>query len=60
LHGNGPDSSGYWTDGPDLDFCVFDSEPVDIEGEKIKVPRALIVLRNKLPEGLHVGGIILR
>ena len=56
LHGNGPESTGYWTDGSDVDFCTYDGEVVDIEGEKVKVRRAMVLLRNELPDGLHVGG----
>ena len=56
LHGNGPRSTGHWTNGKDLDFCITDGNFVDIDGEKGKVRRAMVVLRNVLPEGLHIGG----
>ena len=57
LHGNGPKSKGYWTDGRDLDFCEIDpTNMVDLEGNKIKVKRARILLRNELPKDLKVGG----
>ena len=56
LHGNGPQSSGYWTNGSDLDFCIYDGEFVEIDGEKGKVKRAAVLLRNQLPDGLSVGG----
>ena len=56
LHGNGPKSSGDWTDGKDIDFCEINpSDMVDLDG-KIKVRRSRILLRNQLPEGLKVGG----
>lgn len=58
LHGNGPNSSGYWGDGIDIDFCEVD--PVDLVdlGDKVKCRRARILLRNELPEGLKVGGYL--
>jgi len=56
LHGNGPESSGYWTVGKDLDFCLIGNNIVDINGNKIKVEKAMVLLRNSLPEGLSVGG----
>ena len=56
LHGCGPQSSGYYTDGPDIDFCLIEGDVVDIDGKKLKAKRALILLRNELPEGLSVGG----
>jgi len=55
LHGCGPQSSGYYTNGRDIDFCAVE-EVVDIDGEKIKCRRAVVLLRNTLPEGLSVGG----
>ena len=58
LHGNGPTSAGYWGGGADVDFCIFDEEPVDIDGEKIKVRRAMIAMRNAMPDGLSVGGYL--
>jgi hypothetical protein len=55
LHGNGPDSTGFWTSGRDLDFCVVE-DIVKIDVEKIKCRRAMVLLRNKLPANLRVGG----
>ena len=55
LHGNGPKSSGYWTGGKDLDFCAVE-DVVDIDGDKIKCRRAMILLRNSLPDNLSCGG----
>ena len=57
LHGNGPRSSGCWTDGRDLDFCLVGDEAVDL-GDKIKARRAMVLMRNALPEGLSVGGYL--
>jgi len=57
LHGNGPESSGYWTDGKDIDFCLIENI-VDLDGEKIKVKRAMVLLRNSLPDNLSVGGYL--
>jgi len=57
LHGNGPNSKGYWTDGSDIDFCEIDPQDVvDLYGEKIKAKRSRILLRNELPDGLTLEG----
>jgi len=56
LHGNGPASSGFWNRGKDLDFCEIDPAEVVNLGDKIKVRRARVLLRNRLPEGLSVEG----
>ena len=56
LHGNGPTSTGYWTAGLDVDFCVIGGGKVKIDAKKIKVQKAMILLRNKLPDNLKVGG----
>ena len=59
LHGNGPLSKGYWEGGGNIDFCVVDGDMVDIDdAEKVKVRRAMIVLRDTLPGGLSVGGFL--
>jgi hypothetical protein len=58
LHGNGPESTGWWSSGCDLDFCTYEGKFVDIDGEKGKVQKAMILLRNQLPDGLHVGGYL--
>lgn len=56
LHGNGPNSSGYWGDGIDIDFCeVYSVDLVDL-GDKVKCRRARILLRNELPNNLSVSG----
>ena len=57
LHGCGPQSSGFYTSGRDIDFCLVD-DVVDIDGEKLKCRRAMVLLRNALPEGLSVGGYL--
>ena len=56
LHGSAPEAWGYFTDYPSLDFCITDGERVSVGDDKIKVPRAMILLRNALPEGLMVRG----
>ena len=57
LHGNGSESIDcYWTEGEDLDFCEYDPEYIVNLGDKIKVKRARILMRNQLPEGLKFGG----
>ena len=58
LHGNGPESKGYWTNGKDLDFCEIDPTNMVDLGDKIKVKRARILLRNELPKDLKVGGYL--
>lgn len=55
LHGNGPKSEGYYTDGKDVDFCIVSGQFIVI-GNKGKCKKAMIVLRNALPDGLQVGG----
>ena len=55
LHGNGPNSTGFWGDGARIDFCIIE-DIVDIDGEKIKCRRAMILMSNQLPDGLSVGG----
>ena len=56
LHGSAPEAWGYFTDGPTLDFCVTEGERIIIGNNKIKIPRAMILLRNELPDNLSVGG----
>lgn len=61
LHGVGPRSvPGYWTEGEDIDFCMVDpDESVHVSSNRIlKVRRAMVLLRNELPEGLSVGGLL--
>ena len=48
LHGNGPLSKGHWANGRDIDFCAVENV-VDIDGEKIKCEKAMVLLRNELP-----------
>ena len=57
LHGNGPKSDGYWTNGKNVDFCCVE-DIVYIDRKKIKCRKAMILLRDELPEGLHVGGTL--
>ncbi|MCP4569059.1 MAG: hypothetical protein GY841_15905 [FCB group bacterium] len=56
LHGCGPASSGFWTSGCSIDFCKIDGEVVEIDGTKLKCHRAMILLRDTLPDNLTVGG----
>ena len=56
LHGSAPEAWGYFTDYSSIDFCITDGERVIIDDSKIKVSRAMVLLRNSLPEGLTVGG----
>lgn len=57
LHGNDQYSMGFWSDAPDVDFCVYDpSDMIRIDNDKIKVKRAMVLLRNQLPDGLTIGG----
>ena len=67
LHGVGPTSTGYYTDGRRLVFCAVPAVRVSIDShnvkcaddgavQKIKVPAARVLLVNELPEGLSVGG----
>lgn len=58
LHGNGPNSSGYWTEGKDVDFCEVDTDDLVDLGDKVKCRKARILLRNELPKGLKVGGYL--
>lgn len=55
LHGNGPVSEGYYTNGKDIDFCIVSGKFVVI-GDKGKCKKAMVAMRNTLPEGLQVGG----
>jgi len=58
LHGCGPEAWGYFTEGETVDFCITDGPRIVIDKEKLKVPRAMVILRNDLGmlEGLQVGG----
>ena len=59
LHGNDAQTTDcFWSNGRDLDFCVYGGPMVRIGGNcgKIKVQRAMVLLRNELPDGLTVGG----
>ena len=57
LHGNGPNSSGYWIRGKDIDFCIVENA-INIDSEKIKCQKAMVLMRNRLPDDLHVGGYL--
>ena len=55
LHGNDSETTDcWWSDGNDLDFCVYDGPMVRIGGKggKIKIRRAMVVLRNEFPPWL--------
>jgi hypothetical protein len=55
LHGNDENTTDcYWSSGKDLDFCVYEGPMVriDCEGGKIKVKRAMVLLRNEFPSWL--------
>ena len=56
LHGSAPEAWGYFTGYSSIDFCITNGERVPVGNNKIKVPRAMVLLRNSLPEGLTVGG----
>jgi hypothetical protein len=59
LHGNHPTRGwAYWTSMEDLDFCEIDPEHVVKLGDKLKVRRARVLLRNDLSamNGMSVGG----
>jgi hypothetical protein len=60
LHGVGPKSLGWWSSGKDIDFCLTKGDIVQIDEEKIKVREAMVIMRNRLPEGLSVKGKICR
>ncbi len=60
LHGNAPHLTGdrntSWTSGRSVDFCEIDPTDMILLGDKIKVRRARILMRNQLPEGLVFEG----
>jgi hypothetical protein len=57
LHGCMQKFTGYYMTGKDLDFCEIDpAHVVDIDGDKVKVRRARVLLRNALPDNLSVSG----
>ena len=56
LHGSAPEAFGYFERRPTIEFCITEGKRVTIGDDKIKVPRAMILLVNQLPEGLSVGG----
>jgi hypothetical protein len=55
LHGQTKDHGGFIT-GSRLLFCEYDPADVVTLGDKVKVRRARILLVNRLPAGLTVGG----
>ena len=60
LHGNGPESSGYWGEGNRFDFCIIE-DAIAIDDQKIKCRRAMI-LCHTFPEKLKIfkGDVYLR
>ena len=58
LHGQGPGASGFGVAGTRTVFCMTDGQRIVIDGNKLKVPKAMILLVNDLStaKGLTVGG----
>jgi hypothetical protein len=56
LHGCNYRAAGQYSDGARLVFCETDGPQIVIDGDKIKVRRARIMMIDALPDGLTVGG----